>query len=283
MKPAPFAYHAPDSLAEAVTLLATLDNPRLLAGGQSLMPMLNYRLATPDHLIDLRRIEALRGIRMSDAGLEIGAMTTQRMIQNSVLVAERCPLLIQALTHVGHQTTRNCGTLGGSLCHLDPAAELPLAAQVLQPTLEIASNRGVRTLPFAEFPLGQLSNRLDVDEILTRVVFPRQKPHTRTAFEEFARRPGDFAIVAIAAQVTTDDAGVITDARIAVAGTAPVAVRLQEAEQRLIGGRLTDAATGHVAVIAGRHPADGDSNNPAEYRRHLVSVLTQRALGRLIS
>jgi len=281
MKPAPFAYHAPGSLRAALDLLAALENPRLLAGGQSLMPMLNYRLATPDHLIDLGNIEELQGIDVTAAGLGIGSMTTQRTIQNSPLVARHCPLLIEALDHVGHQTTRNRGTIGGSLCHLDPAAELPLVSQVLEPTLTIAGRVGVRQIPFAAFPVGQLTTQLEPDEILTRVTFPPQPANTHTAFEEFARRPGDFAIVAVAVQITMGAAGLVADARIAVGGIEPVAVRLREAERLLVGQPWSADRVSAVLDLAESHPAEGDHNNPAEYRQHLVKVLAGRAFARV--
>jgi aerobic carbon-monoxide dehydrogenase medium subunit len=277
MKPAPFAYHAPTTLADAVALLSSLDNPRLLAGGQSLMPMLNYRLAAPDHLIDLGRIEALRGIAIASSGLQIGSMTTQRTIQNSPLVAAHCPLLIQALDNVGHQTTRNRGTIGGSLCHLDPAAELPLAAQVLQPMLTIAGRSGERTMPYAEFPLGQLSNTLAADEILVRLTFPPAPVGAKTAFAEFARRPGDFAIVAVAVLIVPGG-----EARIAVAGIEPVAVRLGEVEAFLQGGDLTAGRIEAAAALVAARQAEGDHNNPADYRRHLAGVLAKRALMRVM-
>jgi aerobic carbon-monoxide dehydrogenase medium subunit len=278
MKAAPFSYHAPRSLEEALDLLSRLENARLLAGGQSLMPMLAYRLAMPDHLIDLGNIDTLRGIRCTADGLIIGAMTTQRAIEKSELVAEYCPLLVEALEHVGHQATRNRGTIGGSLCHLDPASELPLVAQVLQPTLTIASRRGLRNIPFAEFPLGQLTNQLEADEILISVAFSHPPANTRFAFQEFARRLGDFAIVAAAVQLTFTDEAVVTDARIAVSGIDPVAVRLPDVEAAILDRFLNPEQIGFAAEHTAMHKASGDHNNSAEYRQHLAKVLTSRAL-----
>jgi carbon-monoxide dehydrogenase medium subunit len=280
MKAPPFSYHAPRALGEALDLVGRLENSRLLAGGQSLMPMLNFRLAAPDHLIDLERIAELRGISLNGGILRIGAMTTQRTIERSGLVADRCPLLIEALQHVGHQTTRNRGTIGGSLCHLDPAAELPLVAQVLEPILTIASARGTRRIRFAEFPVSHLTTQLAADEILTSVDFPAQEPSSATAFEEFARRPGDFAIVAVAVLVGLDDGGSVSDARIAVAGTGPTAFRLPEAERVLIGQAWSAERVAAAAKAAAAHPAEGDYGNSADYRRHLVEVLIRRALQR---
>jgi carbon-monoxide dehydrogenase medium subunit len=245
------------------------------------MPMLNYRLAATDHLIDLGRIEELRGIDATAGRLSIGCMTTQRTIQNSPLVAQHCPLLVEALYHVGHQTTRNRGTIGGSLCHLDPAAELPLVSQVLEPTLTIVGSAGVRQVPFAEFPVSHLTTQLKPDEILTRVDFSAQPANTHTAFEEFTRRPGDFAIVAVAIQITMGSAGLVGDARIAAGGIEPIAVRLREAERMLVGKPWSSDSIEAVLNKVESHPAEGDHNNPAEYKQHLVKVLTGRALARV--
>lgn len=280
MKAAPFAYHAPRSLDAALDLLSRFENSRVLAGGQSLMPMLAYRLAMPGHLIDLGNIDDLRGIDATDGRLGIGSMTTQRTIEKSRLVAEHCPLLLDALEHVGHQTTRNRGTIGGSLCHLDPAAELPLVSQVLEPTLTIAGRRGIRRIPFAAFPVSQLTTQLEADEILTHVEFPAPPANTRYAFEELARRPADFAIVAIAVQITIGNDELVTDARIAAAGIEPVAIRLHEVERQLLDQPLSAAQISAAAELAASRPAEGDHNNPAEYRQHLVKILTRRALAR---
>src|SRR5215217_6568201 len=230
MKPAPFVYHCPRSLDEALHLLNTLENARVLAGGQSLVPMLNLRVAKPDHLIDLGRITELVGIAETPSGLRIGAMTTQRTLEKSAAVKARCPLMWEALQHVGHQQTRNRGTLGGSLCHLDPAAELPLMACALDPTLTIASVAGRREISFSEFPVDFFTSQLSPNEMLIRVDFSSCDPRTGFAFEEFARRPADFAIVAVAAAVTVSERGAIDDARIAIAGLGPIGVRVSDAE-----------------------------------------------------
>lgn len=278
MKPSPFTYHAPSTLDEALALVATLDNARVLAGGQSLVPMLNLRVAQPDHLIDLGRIAELTGLEDTPAGLRIGAMTTQRTIERSAAVRQSCPLLIDALRHVGHQQTRNRGTIGGSLCHLDPSAELPVAACALDPILTIASRAGRRQIPFSEFPAGYLTSQLEPDEILVRIDFGQASPGTGTAFEEFARRPADFAIVSVAAMVTTDVDGTVSEVRIAVGGIDASPVRLDAAEAMLTGRPADAARIKEAAAIATALPADGDLNNPAEYRQELAGVLTERAL-----
>jgi aerobic carbon-monoxide dehydrogenase medium subunit len=282
MKPGPFSFHAPTALPQALELLERLENAKLLAGGQSLVPMLNYRLAMPEHLIDLASIPELRGITALEQGAtRIGAMTTQRIIEKSEIVATHCPLLIEALRHVGHQTTRNRGTIGGSLCHLDPAAELPLVAQVLEPELTIASSRGLQRLRYGEFPLGPFTPRLNADEILLSIDFPAPNAHTASAFEEFALRPGDFAIVAVAVVlIRARNAETIEEARIAISGTGPVAVRVREAERLLKGQIPAESLLGRAAEAAAAHPCTGDRVNPAEYRQQLVKVLTRRALVR---
>jgi aerobic carbon-monoxide dehydrogenase medium subunit len=210
LKPPRFDYHAPATLAEALELLASLPNARALAGGQSLMPMLNFRLAAPEHLVDLNGIEELAFIR-EESGEEtgavvIGAMTRQRDIEKSELVARRLPIVAQAMRLVGHPATRNRGTLGGSLAHLDAAAELPALAMTLDAEIRIASASGTRTLPMSKFATGLLSTALAPGELVTAVRFPLWREGHGYAFEEYARRHGDFAIASAA--VLVDDARV---------------------------------------------------------------------------
>ena len=235
MKPFPYTYHAPRTLDEALHLMATLDNARVLAGGQSLVPMLNFRIAQPDHLIDLGRIAELAVVQDTAGGLQIGAMTTQRVIERSDLVRRRCPLLIDALYHVGHQQTRNRGTIGGSLCHLDPAAELPVAACALDPVLLVASHAGRRKIRFSDFPAGYLTSSLAPNEILIQIDFKPWAEGAGTAFEEFACRPADFAVVSVAAIVELDADHVISQARLAIGGIAAVPLRLSAVESMLTG------------------------------------------------
>ncbi len=278
MKPAPFDYHCPETLAEALQLMATLENARPLAGGQSLMPMLNLRLATPGHLVDLGRIAELAGIEETATGFRIAAMTTQRTLERSALIRTQCPLLAEALEHVGHQQTRNRGTLGGSLCHLDPAAELPVVAAALDARLEVRSNAGSRALQFAAFPAGYLTSVLEAGELLTHVELPRMKSNTGWCFEEFSRRPADFAIVAVAALVRIGPKGAVAEARIAIGGLGPAPVRIKAAEQALVGRAWSAERVAHAAALAGALPAEGDDDNTPAYRQHLAGVLTRRAL-----
>jgi carbon-monoxide dehydrogenase medium subunit len=278
MKAPPFRYHRPSSLAEAVELLATLDNARALAGGQSLMPMMNFRLVAPDHLIDLGGIDELVGIAESNNTIGIGAMTTQRTLERSERVARDCPLITAALRHVGHQQTRNRGTIGGSLCHLDPGAELPVAAAALDAVLIAVGRSGERRIPFAEFPVGLLSHALSPGELLARIELQKAGPRTGTAFVEFNRRPADFAVVSVAANLALDAAGRIVHAAIAVGGSFEAPVRLRLFESASVGRRpepgLFDTASGEAEAIE----CVGDDVYPAEYRRELAGVLVRRAL-----
>ncbi len=282
MKPTAFTYHAPNTLAEALELLATLDNARLLAGGQSLIPMMNYRVVQPEHLIDLGRISELAFVQDTPDGLSVGAMTTQRTIERSAAVRKSCPLLIDALVHVGHQQTRNRGTLGGSLCHLDPSAELPVTACALDAVLTAASRNGRRKIGFADFPAGYLTSSLTPDEILVQIDFEKWPDRSGWAFEEYAVRPADFAIVSVAARLALDGDGIITEARLAAGGIASAPKRLTPVETMLKGERpsaeLIDSATAAAAAMA----VEGDDMNPAEYRQELVSHLTHRAVNKAL-
>jgi carbon-monoxide dehydrogenase medium subunit len=192
MKPAPFAYHRPTSLPEATVLLVRLGEAKVLAGGQSLVPMLNMRFLGPDHLIDISRIKELAFQKLTDDALHIGAMTRQAELLASPLVRRHCPLLAEALVHVGHQQTRSRGTIGGSLCHLDPAAEIPLVALALDAVLTVVGANGERQVPMSEWPVGYMMPELAPDEILTAIRMPKMQPDEGHAFIEFARRRGDF-------------------------------------------------------------------------------------------
>ena len=278
MKAPPFHYHAPDDLASAVALLASLENARVLAGGQSLMPMMNLRVAAPDHLIDLGRIADLRGVEETPQGLRIGAMTTQRALEKSDLVRRLCPLLAEAVTHVGHQQTRNRGTLGGSLCHLDPGAELPVAAAALDAVLHVAGPAGARQIAFRDFPFDYLTPSLAPGEVLTHVVFARAPANSGAAFLEFNRRPADFAIVSVAATLTLDSDGRVTQAAIALGGISHAPIRVTQAEAILIGAHAAAPAWDSAARLAAQSPCDGDELYPADYRQELCGVLVRRAL-----
>ena len=273
MKPAPFVYHAPGALAEALELLAARPGARPLAGGQSLMPMLNFRVASPEHLVDLNRIPGLAYIEERDGHVAIGAMTRQRDIEASELVARRLPLLAEAIRHVGHRQTRNRGTIGGSLAHLDPAAELPTVAMAFDAEVEIKSARGSRTLPMRDFAKGMLATALAPDELITEVRFrPWPEGHGH-AFVEFARRHGDFA-VASAAVLVLVNSGSVKRVSLTLGGVAATPVRVSKAEKSLTSEKLIEEAAEHCAEIE----ALEDPVYPAWYRRKLAVTLARRAL-----
>jgi aerobic carbon-monoxide dehydrogenase medium subunit len=283
VKPPRFDYHAPRSIDEAVGLLARYGgDAKVLAGGQSLMPMLNFRLTRPAALVDVNRIPELAYVREDDGALVFGAMTRQRTIEFSPVVARRLPLLLEATRWVGHLPIRSRGTIGGSIAHADPSAEYPAVLTALDGEVVVQSPRGRRTLKPSELFETYLTTRLAPDELLVEVRLPASPVGAGYAFEEFARRHGDFAIVGIAALIVRDGARCAT-ARLASAGAGPVPVRLRAAEEILERDGLGEAAVGAAAARAAELvEPDADVHASAEYRRHLTSVLTARALKRAI-
>jgi len=278
MKPPPFSYHDPRTIADVVTLLGALPNAKLLAGGQSLMPMLNFRFVLPDHLIDLNRVEGLAGIRERDGALNIGAMTRQYEIEFSEAVRRRCPLMAEAIRLVGHRQTRNRGTLGGSLCHLDPSAELVSVAAAMDATLTVAGSKGTREIAFASFPVAYMTPALEPDELLTGARFPLWPDGHAHGFVEFARRHGDFAIVSAAALLTEDSAGRIARASLTIGGIGPAPLRARDAEQTLIGQNPSDALLRDAGESCRKLDAMDDVHGSASYRQHLAAALSRRAL-----
>ena len=277
MKPAPFVLHRPRTLADALELLDRRENARVLAGGQSLMPMLNMRLATPDHLIDLNRIGELGFIRDEGDEIAIGAMTRQRDVEHSQVVAARLPLMREAILQVGHRQTRNRGTIGGSLCHLDPAAEMPMVMMAFDAALLLQSVRGRRTVEMASFAEGLMTTALRQDEMLTEIrVRPWAASHG-ACFVEFARRHGDFAVASAAAMLELDHARCISRAALALGGVAATPLRLREAERALLGRRGDDGVE-QVAQRAGDCDALDDPAFPSWYRRRLAVRLLARAI-----
>lgn len=278
MKPAPFVYHDPHTVAEACELAATLDNSRVLAGGQSLMPMMNFRYVMPDHLIDLNKVGELAYLRFEGDLLRVGAMTRQRELEFSAEIGQRCPILHEALTHVGHRQTRNRGTIGGSLCHLDPSAELVNVAALLGGTLRATSKRGMRDIAFAEFAAAYMTTSLEPDELLADITLPLPRPNHGYAFIEFARRRGDFAIVACAVLIELDLNGSIESAAISLSGLGHAPVRPALIERALRGQKPDAAAFKAAAMEAAKLDATTDAYVTAAYRQHLARVLTFRAL-----
>ena len=278
MKPPPFAYECPRDVAGAVALLgAHGGDARPLAGGQSLVPLLNFRLARPAVLVDLNRIAALGGIAACDGALRIGAMARQAAVEADARVARGWPLLTEAIGHIAHPQIRNRGTIGGSLTHNDPAAELPAAMLALDAEMTAQGPARVRTIQAEDFFAGTMETALAPDELLTEVRVPALPEGTGWAFQEAARRQGDFALVAVAVLLRPDGAGGI-DARVVVTGTGDGPARMPHAEAILAErGRDADAcAAAADAAAEASEPAD-DPHAPAWYRQKLVAALTRRA------
>jgi CO/xanthine dehydrogenase FAD-binding subunit len=281
MKPPRFEYHAPTTVEEALGLLTRYQgDAKVLAGGQSLMPLLNFRLLRPVALIDLNRIAALSYIEEVDGQVRLGAMTRQRAVEFSPVVRQRLPLLAEATRWVGHLPIRTRGTIGGSIAHADPAAEYPAVLTALEGEVVARGPRGERTLRPADLFQTYLTTSLEPEEILTEVRLPAMPAGAGYAFEEFARRHGDFALVGIAAFVVTEGRRVAR-ARLATAGASPIPVRLRAAEQILERDGLSDETIAAAAARAGELvEPDSDIHASADYRRHLTGVLTGRALKR---
>jgi carbon-monoxide dehydrogenase medium subunit len=280
VKPPRFDYSRPQTLARATELLAASEGEgKLLAGGQSLMPLLNMRLAEPTVLIDLELVEELREVRRDGDVLAIGAGVRQRVAERSPLVRECCPLVPQALKHVGHVQIRNRGTIGGSIAHADATAELPAVALALDAELVATSVRGTRTIAARDFFLGPYSTTLEEDEVLTEVRLPILAD-ARTAFLEVARRNGDFALAGLAAAVRfAPGTATVVEARLAAVGFGGAPVRLTAAEASLanreLGAGAIDAAASEARVEL---RAGGTATEESQYRSDLVATLVRRAL-----
>ena len=278
MKPPPFSYHDPRTVTEAVELLGRLENAKLLAGGQSLMPMLNMRFVLPDHIIDLNRVEGLSYIRENGGALEIGAMTRQRDLEYSEVVRARWPIMHEALLQVGHRQTRNRGTIGGSLCHLDPAAELVSLAAGYDATVTVVGPNGQREIAFGQFPVAYMTPAIEANELVTAVRFPQWKGQYGHAFIEFSRRHGDFAITSAAALIATNGGGKITRASVTIGGMGTVPVRARELEQAIVGQVPGKELFRDACESCRKIEAIDDVHAPANYRQHLAAVLSRRAL-----
>jgi carbon-monoxide dehydrogenase medium subunit len=280
MKPAKFEYHAPTTLDEAVARLASGVDARVLAGGQTLIPMMNFRLATPPVIVDLNRVAGLAYIKDDGDTVRIGAMTRQRAIEFSAVVAEKLPLLAKAIRLVGHLPTRTRGTIGGSIANADPAAEIPMVLQALEGTVVAQGPKGERSIAAAELFRDAMTTALAPDEILVEIRLPAAMAKAGCAIEEFARRKGDFAIAAVAAVIERKDGsknGI--KARLATAGISACPQRLHAAEQILERQGLDDSAIAQAAAAAAEAVDPlADRNASAAYRRQLTQVLTERAV-----
>jgi carbon-monoxide dehydrogenase medium subunit len=279
MKLPPFDYEAPQTVSEAVGLLAEHgDEASVLAGGQSLIPLLALRLARPEVLIDINGIAELSGVSATDGWMAIGAMTREYVAEESYGVAEAIPLLAAALPFIGHEAIRSRGTIGGSLAHADPAAELPAVARALDAEFVVRGPSGIRVIPAEEWFEGYLTTSRRPDELLVEVRFPTASPGTGVSFQEVARRHGDFAIVGLAASLTLSDA-TISDARLALAGFSDVPFRAAAAEDLLAGERPSAALFDEAARLAtdGADPP-ADLHGSSDYRKTVAAVLVRRGL-----
>jgi aerobic carbon-monoxide dehydrogenase medium subunit len=278
MKPPPFSYHDPKTVSETVGLLDRLENAKVLAGGQSLMPMLNFRYVQPDHIIDINRVEGLSYIREADGAVAIGAMTRQRDLEFSDLVRARLPIMHEALQQVGHRQTRNRGTIGGSLCHLDPAAELVSLATGYDATVTVAGPKGQREIPFAQFPVAYMTPAIEPNELVIGVRFQPWSPRHSYAFIEFSRRHGDFAITSAATLIEADAAGKLSRVSVTIGGMGTAPVRAREVEQALLGAAPSKELFREACESCRKLEAIDDVHAPASYRQHLAAVLSRRAL-----
>jgi len=281
MKPAPFEYIAPQTLAEALTAVQTHGfDAKLLAGGQSLVPVMNFRLAQPGVLVDLNNIPALDFVRReADGRFRFGSMTRQRTLEHHPLIAEHLPLLHETMPHIAHSQIRNRGTFGGSLVHADPAAELPVIAVALNGRFKLQKSDGERWVTAAHFFTSLFETTCEDEEILTEIELPPLPPRTGTAFREVSRRHGDFALGGVAAVVTLDENGYCTAARLVYLNAGDVPMVARQAAQQLIGEKGGSELFTAVAETAQSEiDPTGDIHASADYKRHLASVLTIRAL-----
>ena len=276
MKPAPFEMHAPEQLEEVLALLAEYgDEGKVLAGGQSLVPMLALRLTRFEHLVDLNGVAGLSGVSRSNGALRVGAMTRHRTLERSEEVDRDVPLLGRATRHVGHFQIRNRGTLGGAVAHADPAAEQPAVCLALDAVMEVASTGGVRDVPATSFFEGTFATAVAPDEVLVALRFPVWEGRCGFAVQEVARRHGDFALVGVACGVGVGDGGGVDRAALALFGVGPEPARASAAEAALMAGAGLDEVA--RIAMAGISPSD-DLHASGAYRRQVAGVLVRRAL-----
>jgi CO/xanthine dehydrogenase FAD-binding subunit len=278
MKPAPFKYIAATSLQHALSLKAEHgDDAKFLAGGQSLMPTMNFRLAQPAILIDINGIDGVAGIRAG--GSRIGALTRYCTLQRDAEFARAFPLIAEALPHIAHPQIRNRGTIGGNLSHADPASELPAIAVALQARFHVQAAKHERLVEAPDFFLGALTTDLQPDEMLVEIELPLLRPRTGCCFMEIARRRGDFAIVGVAAMVTLGEHDACSNVRLAFCGVGETPVDASSATDALIGHELTEEIASDVAaVVQAMLDPGGSIHGTADYQRHIAGVLTERAL-----
>ena len=284
MKPGAFSYEAPATLQEVLQSLSTWnDSAKLIAGGQSLAPMLNMRLARPERLIDINSVRELGGIASRDGRLSIGALVRHDALARSELVRSGCPMLAHAAETIGHYAIRKRGTIGGSLAHADPAAQLPLAALVLDAEMEIRSARGTRTVPARDFFLSIFTTILDPDELLVAIHVPLPGPQEGWGFRLFNRRAGDFAIVSVAATLARGDKDAIAGLRLAIGGIGPVPVRAEHLVVGDLARSLSKDWPARVgAMVADAIEIEDNERIPVVFRKELVAALTRDALDQVL-
>jgi aerobic carbon-monoxide dehydrogenase medium subunit len=284
MKPAPFEYYAPESLADVVSLLGEHgDDAKVLAGGQSLVPMLALRLTRFDHIIDLNRVGELQGVERANGTLTVKAMTRQSVVEHDAEAGAAVPLLAQAVPLIGHFQIRNRGTIGGSIAHADPASELPAVALALDAELEVAGPSATRRVPAADFFLGTWTTTIEPDEILVAIHFPVWPGRAGFAVEEIARRSGDFALAGVVCAVELNSSGAVTRSAISFLGMAPTPVRARAAEAALNGSNPSASDIVEIARLAvGDTSPTADVHASAEYRTHVGAHLVERALDRAL-
>jgi carbon-monoxide dehydrogenase medium subunit len=280
VKGAPFTLHMPRGIDEAISCLTEAGgDARLLAGGQSLMPLMAMRRVSPAALVDLSRVADLDRISNDPDGISIGAMTRQRVVERDPQVIDQVRLLAMATPHIAHVTVRNQGTIGGSIAHADPTAELPTVALATNAVMVIRGPGGARSVAAGDFFAGPHATAVAADELLVEVRFPTDPSGSRCAFVEFGRRPGDVAIVGVAVMIVANADGAITEARIAISSVAPTPIRVGTAEHLLVGHVISPALFEASAELAARDlDPPTDLNGSAPYRRHLTRVLVRRAL-----
>ena len=280
MKPSSFEYLTPKTVKETIGLLEQYgDEIKVLAGGQSLVPMLNFRVARPKFLVDLNGIRALEYIREERGELVIGALTREWAVEKSPLVREKCPILPKAISYIGHLPIRTRGTIGGSLVHADPSAELPIMACALDAKMKIVGPAGERVLRAEEFFMTYLTSAMEAAEILVEVRIPVFAAQTGWSFMELSRRHGDFAIVAVASMLTMGEKGVCQKAKIALGGVAPTPIRARAAEDLLTGKPITEDLMAEAGIKAAEATdPESDYHASAEYRKDMARVYTVRSL-----
>ncbi|MBL6863446.1 MAG: xanthine dehydrogenase family protein subunit M [Rhodospirillales bacterium] len=278
MKPAPFKYHDPQSLSELVDLTSMLEDAKILAGGQSLMPMMNMRFVTPEDVIDINKIEELNFIKLSDDAIDIGAMTVQRELLSSSSIQTIAPILNEALAYVGHFQTRNRGTIGGSLCHLDPAAELPALASLYDAQMVVHNKNGQRVIPFDEWSFAYMMPCLAPEDVLVSLSFPKWKLNHGYSFVEFARRHGDFAICAAGVLIELDKNDEISKVAITIAGADVKPIRLKAFELDIIGQKVNEDLIRSAVEEVKKIETMSDAYYSSSYRKRLAGTLVERAL-----